>query len=215
MTEDEIVKKVRSIMNDLGEDESLTLLGEDTVKLEEYIRSAIPDAVLLVQQNSSVGSVNAKTETVTATADAATGFLSVGVPTDYVRMIALRMSSWDKAVSETYAYGSEQYRRQSNAVTRSGASNPVVIEGYGSDGKRVLEMYDPKKGSGTVTTFVYEASYKSSEGLSGLSSGDALAAAVCYMTASLVYRYFENTSTAEELAKVSLGLIPSAETADE
>lgn len=214
MTGDEIVSKVRSIMNDLGEDESLTLLSEDTVKLEEYIKSAIPDAVLLVQQNSSVRSVNAKTYTATATADTSSGFVAVQVPDKYVRIIALKMSSWDKAVSETYAYGSEQYRRQSNEVTRSGAANPIVIEGYTSDGKRRLEMYDPTK-NGKFDLFVYEAEYDPSEGLANLSANDPLAVAVCYMTASLVYRYFENTATAEELAKVSLSLIPSAETVNE
>lgn len=214
MTEDEIVSKVRSIMNDLGEDESLTLLSEDTVKLEEYIKSAIPDAVLLVQQNSSVRSVNAKTYTATAAADATSGFVTVEVPDKYVRIIALKMLSWDKAVSETYAYGSEQYRRQSNEVTRSGAVNPIVIEGYNSSGKRRLEMYDPTK-KGEFDLFVYEAEYDPSEGLANLDANDPLAVAVCYMTASLVYRYFENTATAEELAKISLSLIPSAETVNE
>lgn len=215
MTEDEIVIKVRSIMNDLGEDESLTLLSEDTVKLEEYIRRAIPDAVLLVQQNSSVRSVNAVTSAATVTEDATTGFVKIDVPEDYVRMIAIKLASWDKAVSETYAYGSEQYRRQCNTVTRSGAANPIVIEGYKPDGKRVLEMYDPKKTSKSTELFVYESSYDSSKGLSTLNGNDPLAVAVCYMTASLVYRYFENTATAEELAKVSLSLIPSVETVNE
>ena len=51
MIETEIISKVRSIMNEIGDEDSLTLLSEDTVKLDEYIKSVIPDAVNIVIEN--------------------------------------------------------------------------------------------------------------------------------------------------------------------
>lgn len=48
MTEQEIISKVKAILNEIGEEETLSLLSEDTVKIEEYIKAVIPDAVSLV-----------------------------------------------------------------------------------------------------------------------------------------------------------------------
>ena len=39
MTETEIISKVRAIMNEIGEEASLSLLSEDTVKMDEYIKA--------------------------------------------------------------------------------------------------------------------------------------------------------------------------------
>ena len=209
MTEQDIVDKVRAILNDLGESESLTLLSEDTVRLEEYIRSAIPDAVLVVQQNSPRLCVNPKSGTATATVvDTATGFVTVAVPSDYVRLVSLKMSAWNRAAVQSYGYGSEEWKHQQNSVTRSGADNPVVTDGYGGDGKHRLETYTPDTSKTVVDSFVYEARYDAGKGLENLTGGDDLASAVCYMTASLVCRYFENRDTAEDLAKVAMGLVP-------
>ena len=60
MTEQEIIKKVRVIMNEAGEEAKLSLLSEDTVNLDEYIKSSIPDAVNIVIANSPVRCVNKK-----------------------------------------------------------------------------------------------------------------------------------------------------------
>lgn len=60
MTEQEIISKVKAILNEIGEEETLSLLSEDTVKIEEYIKVVIPDAVSLVQMNSPVRCVNKK-----------------------------------------------------------------------------------------------------------------------------------------------------------
>ena len=60
MTEQEIISKVKAILNEIGEEETLSLLSEDTVKIEEYIKAVIPDAVSLVQMNSPVRCVNKK-----------------------------------------------------------------------------------------------------------------------------------------------------------
>ena len=41
-------------MNEIGEEENLSLLSEDTVKLAEYIESVIPDAINLIAQDENV-----------------------------------------------------------------------------------------------------------------------------------------------------------------
>lgn len=48
MTKQGIIDKTRAIMNEIGEEENLSLLSEDTVKAAEYIESVIPDAINLI-----------------------------------------------------------------------------------------------------------------------------------------------------------------------
>ena len=47
-------------MKEKGEEQSLSLLSEDTLKLDDYIKAVIADAVSFVQSNSHVRCVNKK-----------------------------------------------------------------------------------------------------------------------------------------------------------
>ena len=49
MTHTEIVNKVKSILNEHGEVDAVSI-DEDRVLLEDYIESAIPDAVIMLAQ---------------------------------------------------------------------------------------------------------------------------------------------------------------------
>ena len=60
MTAQDITTKVRAIMNEAGAEETLTLLSEDTVKLDTYIESVIPDASNLILSVSPVRYINTK-----------------------------------------------------------------------------------------------------------------------------------------------------------
>ena len=78
MTEQDIINKVRVILNEAGEESSLSLLSEDTVKLSDYIKGCIGDAVTLVQQRVSPMSVNSKV--VNAPAQVSNGVGSISLP---------------------------------------------------------------------------------------------------------------------------------------
>lgn len=53
MTETEIIAKVRTLMNESGGEDAGELLTDDTLKLDDYIVSVIPDAVALAQDISA------------------------------------------------------------------------------------------------------------------------------------------------------------------
>ncbi len=210
MTAQEIVDKVKAIMNEIGEEENLTLLSEDTVKIEEYIKSAIPDAVGLVQLNSPVRCVNKKIGTSAAGTADSSGKCVVALPSDYVSLIAVKLAGWRRACVTAFAMNSEEYRRQCNPYTKAGSHKPVCVLGYGSTGAKELWLYSIEAGgSFNVELFAYEAKYDSSEGID-LESNDPIALAVCYMAASLVYSYFENKQTADEMKAIALSYIPQS-----
>lgn len=208
MTEQEIINKVRNIMNEAGEEAKLSLLSEDTVKLDEYIKSSIPDAVDIIIANSPVRCVNKKSNTSARLVNSGDGTGYLILPDDYVSLIAFKITGWKRIVAMAYPIESEEYKVQCNEYTRSGLHKPTCFLSYNSAGDRILEFYaSGTLASSKVDTFVYEGKYDSTNGL-GLSPNDPLSSAVCYMCASLVYSIFENEKTAKEMQTISLNLIP-------
>lgn len=207
MTEQEIITKVRAIMNEVGEEAGLKLLSEDTVKLDEYIKCSIPDAVNIIIFNSPVRCVNKKSGATSRVTFSSEGTGYVTIPDDYVSLIAFKMSGWKRMVSVLHPVTSEEYKIQTNEFTRSGTHKPVCFLNYDKTGKRILEFFAVGTSTpATIDTFVYEGRYKPEEGID-LQANDPLAASICYMCASLVYSIFENEKTAKEMQTVSLNLI--------
>ena len=52
MTHKEIIDKVRSILNEHGGDDAVSI-GTDRVLLGDYIESAVPDAVIMLAQKGT------------------------------------------------------------------------------------------------------------------------------------------------------------------
>lgn len=210
VTKEDIISKVRSIMNEIGEDANTSLLDEDTIKIDEYIKSCIPEAVNLVIHSSPSKCVNPKSSSSSDIQKNADGTGSVVLPTDFVKLIAFKMNGWKRIVTTAYPANSEQYKAQCNPLTRAGKSKPVCIINSNKQGARVLEYYSlSKTDTPTIDMFVYEAAYDEAEGLN-MEKSDQMFGAVCYMTASLVYNIFENAATSEQMQKVALNLISNA-----
>ena len=207
ITEDKIVKKVRSIMNEIGEDSNYSLLDEDTIKIDEYIKSCIPDAVAMAINNSPNRCVNPKSSTTSTVTNNQDGTGSIELPDDFISLVAFKMNGWKRIVSKAYTLDSDEYKQQMNPATRAGKNKPVCILSYNGTGKRTLEYYSiGKQETPTVSIFVYEAAYNAVNGLN-LTESDAIYGAVCYLTASLVYSIFENPATAKEMQAVAINLI--------
>lgn len=210
VTENEIVSKVKAIMNEIGEDTNSSLLDEDTIKIDEYIKSCIGDALSLIILNSGIKGINPKknTETKPSKNDDGSGYIIL--PDDFVKLLAFRMDGWKRTVSVAFPLDSEEAKRQANIYTRGGENKPVCILSYSQEGKKTLEYYSVADGKEhTVSLFVYEASYNSETGVN-IESSDPLFYALCYMTASLVYSIFENPNTAKEMQTIAVNYLSNA-----
>lgn len=208
MTEQEIISKVKAILNEIGEEETLSLLSEDTVKIEEYIKVVIPDAVSLVQMNSPVRCVNKKngvSSDATVISDSE-GKCLIPVPDDFVSLIAIKLSNWKRTCIVAFDLNSEEYKQQCNSYTRVGSYKPVCIMGYNNSGNRVLMLYSAKSDS-KLEMFVYEAKYTLGTDLD-IDQNEPVSQAICYMAASLVYSIFENKVTSQEMRNIAVSLIP-------
>lgn len=205
MTEQDIIHKVRVILNEAGEESSLSLLSEDTVKLSDYIKNSIGDAVTLVQQHAGPMSVNKKS--VDAPASVSDGVGSIDLPADYVGLISVKMAKWKRPCSVVMSTESEEFKQQCNPCTCTGVYKPMCFYAVDGKGKKLL-LYPGITGD-DLSYFVYEAGYSSSDGLS-LDANDPLALAVCYMTASLVYLLFENKPSSDNMAQIAAQYIQKA-----
>lgn len=205
MTEQDIINKVRVILNEAGEESSLSLLSEDTVKLSDYIKGCIGDAVTLVQQRVSPMSVNSKM--VNAPAQVSNGVGSISLPSDYVRLISVKMGKWNRPCFTAMSAESEEFKQQCNPYTRTGVNKPMCFYAIDGDGRKLL--FYPGLSGDELSYLIYEAGYSSSEGLS-LDEHSPLALAVCYMTASLVYLIFENKPSSDNMAQMAAQYIQKA-----
>lgn len=207
MTEQEIIIKIKAILNEIGEEENLSLLSEDTVQIEEYIKATLPDAVNLVQMNSPIRCVNKKSgpenNDITPNEN---GLCTIPVPDDFVSLIAVKLASWKRSCIVAFGINSEEYKRQCNPFTVAGSYKPMCILGYDNAGNRVLELYSSKSKT-SIEMFVYEAKYSSGNGID-IDINDPIAQSICFMAASLVYSIFENKEMAQEMKTLAVNLIP-------
>lgn len=70
-------------MNEIGEEENLSLLSEDTVKLAEYIESVIPDAINLIAQDENVSIALLNTGNMTSGGTSSEGCTVIPLPQDF------------------------------------------------------------------------------------------------------------------------------------
>ena len=129
---DEIISKVKSIMNEIGEEETnSSLLDEDTIKIDQYIESCIGDALAMIVLKSAIP--------VNPNNNDGTGYIVL--PDDFLKLIAFKMEGWKRTVSEAFPLDSEKAKQQSNEYTRGGNNKPVCVLSYSPEGKKVLEYY--------------------------------------------------------------------------
>lgn len=204
MTKDGIISKVRTIMNETGAEESLSLLSEDTVKLSEYIEAVIPDAINILSAMEEVPvSLLPKNVIMSAEENTSDGCSVIQLPEDFVRFVAARCDNWKREVQVIYPYGGEAYKQQHNSVTRSGVNKPTCVFANNSNG-RCIECFP----LGNLEYFSYVRSINSSDSNDLRDLGDSMFGAICYMCAYLVYNIFEMAATGKQMYDIALQNIP-------
>ena len=203
MTKQGIIDKTRAIMNEIGEEEKLTLLSEDTVKLAEYIESVIPDAINLIAQDENVSIALLNTGNMTSGGTSSEGCTVIPLPQDFLRFVSLRLSGWKREVQRISPFGSEDYKIQHNAVTRSGVNKPSCVFAHNRTGL-CIECFP----SVELQYFNYVKSMTDSSDDSLSNYGESLMLAICYACAYLVYNIFEMPNVAEQMLKIAVQVLP-------
>lgn len=190
MTHTEIVDKVKSILNEHGEVDAMSI-GEDRVQLENYINVAIPDAVIMLAQKGYRVNVVNCTEL----------YPEDLVFEDFISLIRISSQSWKKEVTKLTDINSPEYKMSQNPYTKPGLNNPIAYPGKG-DGD-IMVVPDHVDGSAISLNIMYNAKYNGVK----LNAEPKEATAVCYMTAALVLGMFGDDQGKQRLSDISTNLL--------
>ena len=182
----EIIAKVRSILNEHGSDDVLSI-ADDRVLLDDYINEAIPDAVVMLATKGY--RVNVKVFT-TIDSDGA-----ITLPDDFVSLVSLKLSTWNRAVKSVGEMDSPEYIMAMNEYTQPGPNTPYCYR----DGSALRCM---PKGELNAQASEYNAKY-----VNMINADSKEAAAVCYMAAALVLGVFGDDAGKQRLSDISMNML--------
>lgn len=153
---DEIVGLVRTKLDEIGlnESEMMDALADNT-NLDTVIKSCIPDACRFVLTNADESILDGKSAENEVTLEIDEDLVGrFDLPQDLIRVLNVRLSSWNSSFSNVIGEGSPEYRIQSNKWICGSSDCPVMALIYRNSGRR-LELFKAKSRTDTLVSFVY------------------------------------------------------------
>ena len=202
----ELVRRVRVVINEVADDGDVSLLSVDTRSLDDTILELLPQAVAFIQKNKGigVGCVNARSARNSAqnVVPHLDGGL-IALPDDFEELVSFTLEKWQTPVYKVHAHNSCEAAWQRNEYTRAGYCRPVCVETFTPGGIRCLLVYPfAENDPSAPENFIYEARFNESDGLNNQS--DAIVDAVVYKCASLLYMVFERYDAANSMLTLAL-----------
>ena len=149
----EITKDVRVALDMNMSGEQLTAIADvDTLALDDIIRSKVCDAIKNVEANAPIHLVEGRkslNREIVWNEDEQTCYMVL--PSDFMRLVAFRMSDWERAVHSAITVADPLYALQSSKLRgiRGNPQKPVCAEVLNEKGK-VLEIYSCRDTDSTV-----------------------------------------------------------------
>lgn len=201
----EIAREVRIAIDQNMTSEQLIATGDiETLSLEEIIRSKIVEAVRRVETAAPVHFLEEGHDFGDAVywADLESGW--VLLPDDFMRLIAFRMSDWERTVYAAISVDDPLYAKQSSRYKgiRGNVQKPVCAIVNRAEGK-ALEFYSCNSEEAYVSRASY-LPYPHIDEDDGIDISEKCFTAVIYTVAALVlttYGEAEKASALTELAK--------------
>lgn len=180
----------------------------DTLSLEEIIRSKIEEGARRVELNAPTHFLEEGHHFGDSICRGEMGSGWILLPDDFMRLIAFRMSDWERTVYAAVSSDDPIYTRQSSRYPgiRGNIQKPVCAIVNRPEGK-VLEFYSCKNENAQIDRATY-LPYPTIDENDGIDICERCYRAVVYMTASLVltaYGDAEKASLFTDLSKTAFG----------
>lgn len=203
-TIDEIIKEVRVKIDEIGINESEMMdTEEDNKNLDTIIKSCVSEAYRMVSLLSDVSMIEGKDGS-DMQLDIDSGLVGrISLPSDFIRLVSVRLSSWISAKSSAVPEDSMEYRMQSNKWICGTPKRPVVALVNGADG-RILELYKAASVNDTLKSFTYVASIDRNS--SSVNISEQLSDAFLYFVAGLSMVTFRE-EIAEDFFKLGRNML--------
>jgi hypothetical protein len=190
MSEADIIKKVMDILNEHGGDDDI-IIGTDRVLLKDYIKSAIPDAVVMLAQKGFA--VNAKPYT-------KEDYGTLDEEGDFISLIVAKCGEWKRPIYKLTSTDSPEFAMALNEYTKPGPNSPIAWW-ENADGCAQL-MFAPWNEEKPIFV-TYNAKYDGEK----INAETKEATAVCYMTAALVLGMFGDDQGKQRLSDVCTNML--------
>ena len=208
-----LIKAVKTRIDEIMTNESGSVLPSDDTNLDAIILGVAGDAYRYVCLNCPdelLEGTPADEGTLTMTIESRVGedgrFL-VGVvqlPSDYLRGVSVRVSSWLRAANDFIREDSPEYTMQWDPYARGTWQRPVaaVVESGATSGQvsstaKTMELFTPKAVTDTLSRFYYVKDVGEIDGTSSVSIPDKLYNGYIYYICYLVLTAIRDQSAAQ------------------
>ena len=191
MTHHEIVDKVKSILNEHGKVDALSI-SDDRVQLENYIAVAIPDAVVMLASKGYRVNV-IKSTSIGETSCNAPGFIS---------LVSVESPTWNRIVTTLTEVGSPEYIMAMNKFTAPNKNTPICYKTVEPILQGVTLHFIPDITAGE-TEVIFNTEYDGEN----LKAEPKEATAVCYMAAALVLGMFGDDQGKQRLSDICTNML--------
>lgn len=203
-TTSEIVTLVRTKYDEIGLNESDMMdTTQDSANLDTVIRSCIASAYRFAVTGADLSMLEGKQYTKAALTIDSNRVGHVSLPSDFLRGVTFRLSSWQSSASDIITEDSPEYRMQSDPWACGTYQQPVVALVHTANG-RELEFYKAKSASDTLKSFVYMPEWDNSS--EAVDVPDLMAEAFIYYVAGLTATTFRE-DVANDFFKVARSLL--------
>ena len=199
MTHEDVVTRVRLILNEHGSDDSLTI-ATDRVLLDDYIERAIPDAVVLLTSKGF--------DILNDVAHVDVGDNGEIEVSNFLSLISINHNSWKKRVYKLTDRNSPAFIMAQNTFTKPGPNSPIAwLHASFSDKVKIRTLPELPKTADSNTAKVSVFYNKTYNKNSGLGCGEPVSTAVCYMAAAIVLGLFGDEMGEKRLSELSTTML--------
>lgn len=205
-----IVRDVRVAMDqNAGDVQLIAGEDEDTLSLDEIIRSKAVEAVRRVESSAPVQFLEEGHQFGDSVSIDADGSGRVLLPNDFMRLIAFRMSDWERTAYGAITPAHPQYAQQSSRFKglRGTPQKPVCAIVNQPEGK-MLEFYSCDSNEAYVEYATY-IPYPTIDDSDGIDISERCYEAVIYTAASLVLTAYGEADKAQLLASLAKSIFES------
>ena len=205
ITTEELIKKVRCLINEAEDDSGVSLITDDTRSIDDTIMGLMPQAVSIVQKQRNGRYVNVKSLKPgdIALGETPEGFKVLALPGDFTDLVSVRLASWKTSCIGISSPDCVELYCKLGKISLPLSFTPVCVMDVAADGAKVLKLF-PCNDDDTAVHFVYEAEFNASEGLE--LCDERMADAVAYVCAALLYNVFERYDAAKSFMSFAAAL---------
>lgn len=199
----DIINDVRVKLDEIGLNESeMAVEVEDNTNLDKVIKSCLPTAYNFVCENADASMLEGKSGNAALTINSEM-VGKITLPDDFLRLINVRLSSWNSSFSKIITEDSPEYRMQSNRWLCGSPECPIAAIIHSTSG-RELELYKASSSNDSLRSFMYIPIY---DGISEtLEVSDQIYEAFIYYAAGLTLTTFRE-ELSENMFAIAKGLL--------